>query len=249
MSSYSSTSVTSFGRTRGNSVSSNDRVSPILMAGNEIYVSKNEALKASASFLELEKDRRMIDEINRQLEGSKDCGVKSSTEPKVDMSNGSSNDSHTRKTASNDKLDGFSARNRKVPSNNGLNRYFQNPAKPPRENFDDSSDSEDEPHISRRYLRRIRKREEALKSEILQLQHECACHAAVCRQYRTKFKKVRSLAMAAIAREDNIIEDSNEAYEYGGISGEKAESDNEDTKIENKVSYTYIDNELFKNEE
>ena len=60
-----------------------------------------------------------------------------------------------------------------------MSRYFQDPSKRPRENLDASSESEEEPHISRRYLWGFRKREEELKVRILELEHECACHAAV----------------------------------------------------------------------
>lgn len=130
-----------------------------------------------------------------------------------------------------------------------MNRYFQDPSKRQRENLDDSSDSEEEPHISRCYLRKFKKREEELKVQILQLEHESACHAAIARQYRTKVKKMRTMAMAAITNEDNIIEKANDEFENGTVNAGPVDSDPEDKKITNTVAYSYVDNELFTNEE
>ena len=41
---------------------------------------------------------------------------------------------------------------------------------------------------------------------------------------------MRFLDLAAITREDCTIEDSNAAYGYGSIKGDKASSDSEDLK-------------------
>lgn len=55
--------------------------------------------------------------------------------------------------------------------------------------------------------------------------------------------------MAAIARDDCIIEDANAQYDSDQISGGAAESDNEDKNNQNTVKYSYIDNKVFQNEE
>ena len=57
------------------------------------------------------------------------------------------------------------------------------------------------------------------------------------------------MAMAALAREDNLIESANNEYENGSVKAGPVESDNEDKKSTNTVAYSYIDNELFQNEE
>ena len=68
---------------------------------------------------------------------------------------------------------------RKEDTSLNMSRDLKDPSKRHRDILDESSDSEEEPHILRRYLRGFRKREEELKVRILELEHECACHAAV----------------------------------------------------------------------
>ena len=67
------------------------------------------------------------------------------------------------------------------------------------------------------------------------------------RQYRNKCKKMRTLAMAAIDRDDMIFERANSKLEEG-VTETEVKSDNEDDKERNKVAYSYVDNELFLNE-
>ena len=55
--------------------------------------------------------------------------------------------------------------------------------------------------------------------------------------------------MAAIDRDNNIIELANADYERETVSDEVILSDEEDKKPRNQIHYSYIDNELFQNEE
>ena len=55
--------------------------------------------------------------------------------------------------------------------------------------------------------------------------------------------------MAAIDRENNIIELACADHKRGTVSDEIILSDEEDKKETNRVNYLYIDNELFLNEE
>ena len=121
-----------------------------------------------------------------------------------------------------------------------MNRYFE---------LDDSSESDEEQYISKRYLQRQRKRKEELQSEVRRWKHEAQCNAAISRQYRTKVKRMRTLAMAAIDQESNIIERARAEHERGIASDNLVLSDEEDKRPYNNVKYSYIDNELFVNEE
>ena len=60
---------------------------------------------------------------------------------------------------------------------------------------------------------------------------------------------MRTMAMAAITNEDNIIEKANDEFENGTVNAGPVDSDPEDKKITNTVAYSYVDNELFTNEE
>lgn len=131
----------------------------------------------------------------------------------------------------------------------GMNHNFQDLAKRTRENLDKSSNSDEEPRISRRYFQRFRKREEELKLQILQLKYELACNAAVSYQYGTNVKQMQAMAIAAIDREGCTIGNANAQYERGDISGGEVESDEEDKKVQKTVKYTYIDNKSFQNKE
>ena len=55
--------------------------------------------------------------------------------------------------------------------------------------------------------------------------------------------------MAAIDRENNIIELACADHERDTVSDEIILSDEEDKKESNTVNYSYVDNELFLNEE
>ena len=136
---------------------------------------------------------------------------------------------------------------RKEDTSLNMSRDLKDPSKRHREILDELSDSEEEPHILRRCLRGFRKVEEKLKVRILELAHECACHAAVARQYRTKVKNMRTMAMAALVREDLLIEKGNSEYENGNVNGAEVASDNEDKETRNTVAYSDVDNELFQN--
>ena len=69
------------------------------------------------------------------------------------------------------------------------------------------------------------------------------------RQYRNKFKSVRTLAMAGIERDDCLMKWCNARVENGDINvTTEIKSDEEDNREHNKVAYLYIDNELFNNE-
>ena len=87
------------------------------------------------------------------------------------------------------------------------------------------------------------------KLELEQKDHEIEYLKAIVRQYRQKMKNVQTLAMAAIHREDYLLEDGNDKVERGILDKSLVTSDNEDDAARNKVHYTYIDNELFNNEE
>ena len=271
MSSYSTSSGSSYARTLDTLCTSDERASPILPHSGVIYISKEEAMNASSSELESERERRWGTSSNGQPTSNAD---ESSTHKDVEYSASDaryseevSQQSHainntsrlttndcrntqlrSQPTAKTSDLTAFSTES-SVDSSVGMKRYFQDPSKPPRGNLDDSSESDEEPHISRRYLRRHRKREEELQSEILRWKHEAQCHAAVARQYRSKMKKMRTLAMAAIDRDDNIIELANADYERETVSDELVLSDEEDKKPTNQIHYSYIDNELFQNED
>ena len=53
------------------------------------------------------------------------------------------------------------------------------------------------------------------KSEMEQNDHEILYLKAIVQQYQTKAKKVRTLAMASISREDYLLEDGNSLLERG----------------------------------
>ena len=72
---------------------------------------------------------------------------------------------------------------------------------------------------------------------------------AIVRSYRAKAKKVRTLAMAGITREDVMFEDLNDKVGRGKVKDLPVTSDTEDEAECNKVRYSYIDNELFEYDE
>ena len=271
MSSYSTSSGSSYARTLDTFRTDDERASPILPDSGEIYISKAAAMNASSSELESERERRCGDTSNAQP-----TSKTNNPSTAIDVDNPVSTVGYRQELCqqSHD-TDQISSLSTTRPQNSvtksqptaqasiatavgtgshvdnsvGMKRYFQNPTKKPRANLDDSSGSDEEPHISRRYLRRQMEREEELQAEILRWKHEAHCHAAIARQYRCKIKKMRTLAMAAIDRENNIIEMACADHERDTVSDDNILSDEEDKKIANTVAYSYVDNELFLNEE
>ena len=90
----------------------------------------------------------------------------------------------------------------------------------------------------------LRKRELCHKRIITKLQFKLTTVKAIVRSYRTKFKSVRTLAMAGITRDEMHIEMAESRLECGAIKDE-VKSDVEDEQAHNKVDYSYIDNEIF----
>ena len=88
-----------------------------------------------------------------------------------------------------------------------------------------------------------------LRYEKKELTLEKKTFQAIIRQYRCKLKKIRKLAMAGISREDNLLEYANGKVEDGHLlENITMKSDVEDEHERNRVEYSYIDNELFINE-
>ena len=59
---------------------------------------------------------------------------------------------------------------------------------------------------------------------------------AQVRQYRTKARKIKCLAFAAIDRDDNLHKTANVSIERGMRPSSKTKSDGEDNKNQNKVN-------------
>ena len=93
------------------------------------------------------------------------------------------------------------------------------------------------------------RKEAVLKRELKQKDQEIEYYKATFCQYRCKFQKVRNLSMAGIARDDMINESANADMECGISREGEVKSDPEDDDKGNKVEYSYIDNELFLNED
>ena len=60
---------------------------------------------------------------------------------------------------------------------------------------------------------------------------------------------MRSLAMAGIAREDDLLKIANDKFKRGKFKDECVNSDDEDDKPNNKVHYSYNDNDFFQSED
>ena len=69
---------------------------------------------------------------------------------------------------------------------------------------------------------------------------------ACVRQYETKFKKVRDITMAGIERQSDILASANDFMERGEHGQFNIDSDSEDEHENNKVSYSYVDKDIFK---
>ena len=115
--------------------------------------------------------------------------------------------------------------------------------------FDSDSDAS---HSHKNVLAELRvsfkRREAAYKRTILQNEFELKHLQAIVRSYRTKAKKMRSISMAGIAREDMVWELAEYKMEVGKVTNDTVKSDDEDENERNKLYYSYIDNELFNTE-
>ena len=80
------------------------------------------------------------------------------------------------------------------------------------------------------------------------VKYELRCWQAILRQYRRKLQKVRTVAMAGLSRDDMTMELGNSMIERGCIETD-VPSDREDNHPHNRTAYSYIDNELFNQED
>ena len=115
--------------------------------------------------------------------------------------------------------------------------------------FDDDEYSDDGVNVSSAFYNRFLERECEYKNQLLQKDHEICYLKAIVRQYRAKAKKARALAMAGIDRENYLLEGANANLERGLVLTTEVESDVEDQADNNRVFYSYIDNELFNSED
>ena len=98
--------------------------------------------------------------------------------------------------------------------------------------------------VTRAYLRRVvEKNTQFHKLEIDALRYENEILKATVRQYRTKARKIRRLANAAITRDDHLMEAGNANLEQQPPKILKGEikSDSEDGWHRNHVRYRYVD--------
>lgn len=86
----------------------------------------------------------------------------------------------------------------------------------------------------------MKKEKSAIQMDIISLK-------AIVRQYYNKSKNVCAIAMTGIACEDRNLEHENSKLENGDLVDD-IKSDYENKYHHNKVSYSYIDNEIFNNE-
>ena len=107
----------------------------------------------------------------------------------------------------------------------------------------DSSDNESLSSDHKRHLDQIK----TLKSDLARTKFECTVFQAIVRQYRHKLKNIRLIAMAGIDRDDILMEHAESCIERN-ILPDNVQSDAEDDLSNNQISYSYTDNELFKNE-
>ena len=118
-----------------------------------------------------------------------------------------------------------------------------------KEDHDEDNCSDSGVNVSSTFYNRFLRREGKYKKKLLQKDHEIAHLKAIIRQYRAKAKKARTLAMASIAREDYLLEGASAEVERGNYTNTEVESDVEDGFDNNLVQYSYIDSELFDNED
>ena len=113
--------------------------------------------------------------------------------------------------------------------------------------LDICSDSSGEDEIGK--LKKELSKKEATHKQLHMLEFKILHLKAIIWSYRTKAKKMRSLAMAGITREDVILEDANGKFERGKLEEDCVSSDDEDNDRNNQVQYSYIDNQLFMDED
>ena len=115
--------------------------------------------------------------------------------------------------------------------------------------FEDDDCSDDGVNVSSGFYNKFLERECEYKNQLLQKDNEISHLKAIVRQYRAKAKKARALAMAGIDRENYLLEGANANLERGLVLTTEVESDVEDQADNNRVFYSYIDNELFNSED
>ena len=97
-------------------------------------------------------------------------------------------------------------------------------------------------------LHNSRTKQVEYRSELEEKKVSLKAMQACVRQYEAKFKKVRELTMAGIERQSDILESANifmEREQHGGQF--QITSDTEDERENNKVSYSYVDHDVFNN--
>ena len=127
-----------------------------------------------------------------------------------------------------------------TPSSSRKGRY--------KRELDNDDCSDDGVNVLSEFYNRFLAREREYKNSLTQRDSEICHLKAIVRQYRAKAKKARALAMAGLEREDYLLEGANAEYERGCVMKTEVESDVEDGADNNKVFYSYIDNELFNTE-
>ena len=91
--------------------------------------------------------------------------------------------------------------------------------------------------LSKDYVRRRQAKDQVYDEEIRLLNYENNVLKAQVRQYRTKIRKMKRLAFAAIDRDDYLHETANENIERGRWPSCTTKSDDEDDEKQNKVKY------------
>ena len=91
--------------------------------------------------------------------------------------------------------------------------------------------------LSEDYIRRRQAKDQVYNEEIRLLNYENNVLKAQVRQYRTKIRKMKRLAFAAIDRDDYLHETANENIERGRWPSSTTKSDDEDDEKQNKVKY------------
>ena len=94
------------------------------------------------------------------------------------------------------------------------------------------------PVMTKGYLVRMQVRDQVVCNEIQLLQYESDVLKAQVRQYRTKCRKMKRLAFAAIDRDDHLHETANVNMERGHLPRGPTKSDDEDDEKQNKVKYS-----------
>ena len=85
--------------------------------------------------------------------------------------------------------------------------------------------------------RKHQKQLDILKRRNKELEYENEIKSAIIRQYQNKCKKIKTLTVAALDREEYLLEEGNSKLETNCIDDCKVESDPEDKAQHNKVKY------------